>query len=112
MKLSFVVEDCLVAIACGLLLIGFTGRYFSLQLPGLVYVIALVILILFILFDIFNEIKEIGTQFGFMFFSILHNIIDLGISLAYISHFGKFEIPYATSYLLPYLQGEAAMFLS
>lgn len=110
MKFIFAAEDTIAGIICGLLLIGVTGRFFSLKLNSFVYVIIFIAYSLFILLDIVNEIRDLTTHFGFIVFSLLHSLADLGIALAVTSHFSKWEIPYITSTFVPFLQNEAVMF--
>ena len=107
MKLAFEAEDAIIGIVCGLLLLGLTGRFFSLKLNDYVYVIAFAALIIFIFLDIINEFRDLTTHFGLIMLSILHNLIDLVISLAFISHFTGWNIPYITPILVPYLQNES-----
>ena len=106
MKVIFEAEDAIIGIICGLMLLGLTGKFFTLKLNDILYVIAFIIFIIFILLDIINELKDLTTHFGLIVLSLLHNIIDLAISLAFISYFTKWNIPYATTYLVPYLQNE------
>ena len=102
MKFIFAAEDTIAGIICGLLLIGLTGRLFSLKLSSFIYVIIFIIYSLFILLDIVNELRDLTTHFGFIMLSLLHSLADLGIALAVISHFSKWEIPYITSAFVPY----------
>lgn len=110
MKLTFAAEDTIIGIICGLLLIGLTGRFFSLKLSDIIYVIAFIVYAIFILLDIVNEIRDLTTHFGFVVFSLAHSLIDLGIALTVISHFSGWNIPYITSIFVPYLQSEANMY--
>ncbi len=110
MKFIFAAEDTIIGIICGLLLIGLTGRFFSLKLNNMLYIIAFIVYLFFILLDIFNEIRDLTTHFGFIVFSLLHSLVDLGIALAVISHFSNFNIPYITSIFVPYLQNESVIF--
>ncbi len=110
MKLIFAAEDTVIGIICGLLLIGLTGRFFSLKLSDAVYMAAFAIYAVFILLDIVNELRDLTTHFGFIVFSLLHSLADLVIALAFISHFSKWEIPYITSTFAPYLQNENTIF--
>ncbi len=110
MKLTFAAEDTVVGIICGLLLVGFTGKFFSLKLPDIFYTIAFAIYVIFIVLDIINEFSDLTTHFGFIAFSILHGLVDLIISLIFISHFSKWNIPLITSKLVPLLQNESVIF--
>ncbi len=109
MKAIFEAEDAIIGIICGLLLLGLTGRFFTLKLGNFAYVIAFIVFITFIFLDIINELKEITSHFGLIALSILHNLIDLVISLASISYFTGWNIPYITQYLVPYLQNESVI---
>jgi len=106
MKLTFEAEDTIIGIVCGLLLLGFTGKFFSLKLNKYVYVIAFIVFIFFIFLDIINEFKDLTSHFKLIALSILHNLVDLVISLAFISYFTGWNIPYITTLLVPYLQSE------
>lgn len=112
MKFVFAAEDTIIGIICGLLLVGLTGRFFSLKLSDTIYAIAFAIYGLFILLDIFNEIRDLTTHFGFIVFSLLHSFVDLIIALAVISNFSGWSIPYITSIFVPYLQNESYVFYS
>ena len=110
MKLTFAAEDAVIGMVCGLLLLGFIGKWFTLKLPNFAYVIVFAIFIVFILIDIAHELSDLGRHFGFIGFSILHNIADFIISLTIISHFSGWNIPYITSIFVPYLKNEAMIF--
>ena len=110
MKVLFAAEDTIIGIICGLLLIGFTGRFFSFKLSDILYIIAFTVYAFFILLDIFNELRDLTTHFGFIAFSLAHSIMDLGIAVTFISHFSGWSIPYITSTFVPYLQNEANMY--
>ncbi len=110
MKFLFAAEDTILGVICGLLLIGLTGRFFSLKLSGILYTIAFIIYGFLILLDIFNELRDLTTHFGFIAFSLLHSLIDLGIALTVISNFSGWNIPYITSLFVPYMQNQEIVF--
>lgn len=110
MKMIFEAEDAMVGIICGLLVLGLTGKYFTLKFPAFVYVIAFGILIFFILLDLVNEFKDLSTHLGLMVLSIIHNLVDLVISLAFISYFTEWNIPYIAANLVPYLKNEVLLY--
>ena len=109
MKFTFAAEDTIIGIICGLLLIGYTGRYFSFKLSNILYVIAFIVYAFFVLLDIVNELRDLTTHFGFILFSLIHSLVDLIIAFTLISFFSGWNIPYITSTLVPYLQGDAAI---
>ena len=108
MKFAIEAEDAIIGIICGLLIITYTGKIYPLKLNEFVYVAAFAVFIIFIILDVINEFKD-WSQIGLTLLSIMHNLIDLGISLAFISHFSGLNIPYITSILVPYLQNEPIM---
>ena len=110
MKFTFAAEDTIAGIICGLLLIGLTGRFFSLKLSNIVYALAFIALSVFILLDIVNELRDLTTHFGFIVFSLAHSFVDLGIALTFISYFSGWSVPYITSTFVPYLKNEALIF--
>ena len=109
MKLTVPVEDLVIGIICGLLLVGYAGKFFPLKLNEYVYAAAFMIYAVFILLDTFYELSDFSTHLGFIITSVLHNIVDFALSLAVISHFGKWNIPVISQYIVPYL-GEQAFF--
>ena len=111
MKFTFAAEDTIIGIICGLLLIGYTGRYFSFKLSNILYVVAFIAYVFFLILDIFNEIRDLTTHFGFILFSLIHSLVDLIIAFTLISFFSGWNIPYITSTLVPYLKGDAAISL-
>lgn len=110
MKFTFAAEDSIIGICCGLLLIGLTGKFFSLKLGNTMYVVSFIVFSFFILLDIVNELRDLTTHFGFIVFSILHSLADLAIALAFVSHFGSWNVPYITATIVPYLKSEAVIF--
>ena len=108
MKFTFAAEDTIVGIICGLLLIGYAGRFFSLKLSNILYAIAFIVYIIFLLLDIINELRDLTTHFGFILFSLIHSFVDLLIALTLASFFSGWSIPFITSRFVPYFQGENA----
>ena len=109
MKFTFAAEDTIIGIICGLLLIGYSGRFFSLKLSNTLYVIAFIAYVFFLLLDIVNELRDLTTHFGFILLSLIHSLADLVIAFTLISFFSGWNIPYITYTLVPYLQGDAAI---
>ena len=109
MKFLFEFEDAIVGVICGLLLIGLTGRFFSLELSNAIYLIAFIIFAISIILDIIFEFSDLKVHFNFTIISIIHSIADFIITLAFISYFSGFDMPYITSNLVPYLQNEITM---
>ena len=80
MKFAIEAEDAIIGIICGLLIITYTGKIYPLKLNEFVYVAAFAVFIIFIILDVINEFKD-WSQIGLTLLSIMHNLIDLGISL-------------------------------
>lgn len=110
MKMIFEAEDAIAGIICGLLVLGLTGKYFTLKLPPFAYVIAFGILIFFILLDLVNEVKDLSTHMGLIVLSIIHNLIDLVISLSFVSYITQWNMPYITANLVPYLKNDVLLY--
>ena len=110
MKFLFEFEDAVVGIICGLLLIGLTGRFFSLKLSNTIYLIAFIIFAISIVLDIIFEFSDLKVHFNFTIASLIHSIADFIIALAFVSHFSGFNLPYITPNLVPYLQNEITIF--
>ena len=106
MKLTIEAEDAIVGIVCGLLLLGLTGIFFTLKLSNIVYAISFIIFIIFIVLDVVNDLRYLVSHFKIVLLSILHNLVDLVIALAFVSYFTGYNIPVITSSLVPYLQSE------
>lgn len=110
MKFLFEFEDAVIGVICGLLLIGLTGRFFSLELGNIVYLIVFILFSISIILDVLFEFSDLKVHFVFTVISIAHSIVDFIISLAFISHFSGLNIPFITNNLVPYLQNEAIIF--
>jgi len=110
MKLIFEFEDAVVGIICGLLLIGFTGKFFSLNFGNIIYIIAFIVFSISIVLDLIFELSDLKTHLVFTIISIIHSVIDLVISLAIITYFTEWNVPFITSVLVPYLQNEVVIF--
>lgn len=110
MKFTFAAEDTIIGIVCGLLLIAFTGKFYSLKLNNYVYALLFAAYIFFILLDIVNEAKDLSTHFGFIVLSLLHSFADLIIAVTFVSYFTSWKIPYITTTFVPYLQNQEVIF--
>ena len=106
MKLTIEAEDAIIGIICGLLLLGLTGTLFTLKLSNIAYAAAFIIFIIFIVLDFINEIRWLASYFKIVLLSMAHNLVDLVIAIAFVSHFTGYNFPYITSNLVPYLQNE------
>lgn len=106
MKIAIEAEDSIIGIVCGLLLLGLTGTFFTLKLSNIVYAMFFIIFIIFIILDLINEIRWLASYFKIVLLSMLHNLADLAIALAFVSHFTGYNIPAITSRLVPYLQND------
>ena len=107
MKLTFATEDCVVGIVVGFLLVMYAGKLYPLKLSPYVYALAFAVFMVFIFLDILHEFSDLSTHPGFILFSIVHSLVDLALSLAIISFFTGWNIPYITSIIVPYFQNEA-----
>ena len=112
MKLTLAVEDCIVGAVMGILIIGFSGKFYSLVLPNLIYVLGFLVFALFIVLDLINEIASFSGSFGMVFLTFAHNIVDVVLTLAFLSKFAGFTLPYITEFLVPILSTPEGLFYS
>src|SRR3989338_7521759 len=110
MKLAFDYEDAIVGIIIGLLVLGLSGKYFSLTMNKLIYVIGFAIFIVFIILDVLYEFTQWSCSMIITFLLVIHNIIDGIISVAFISKFTGYSVPFITQYLVPLLESPANLF--
>ena len=110
MKLTFDAEDAIIGIGVGLLVLGLSGKYFSLELNKWAYVIAEIIFAIFIVLDILNEFVKFESHPLTIFILVIHNLIDLTICAALFSKFAEYNIPYITDKLVPFLSDPVALF--
>lgn len=110
MKAIFDVEDALIGVLMGVLVLGLSGVLFSYEASKWVYIIGFSVFSIFIVLDLLNEIFRIDS--GIMMFSLLaiHNAADLLISATFISHFGGISLPIISSMLVPLLEHSTWLF--
>ena len=110
MKVLLDMEDAIIGAVMGLLVIGMSGRFFSLELNPIFYMVGFGALMVFIILDLVNEIFNLGSHPLYLLILILHNIIDFIISAAFISKFTGYNIPFITESMVPFLDDPRFLF--
>ncbi|HII65269.1 TPA: hypothetical protein HA295_00660 [Candidatus Woesearchaeota archaeon] len=110
MKLTVAVEDCIIGAVMGLLMVGLSGKFFSLKLPDILYALGFGLFLVFIILDLINEIANFSGSMMIIFLTFAHNIIDAVLTVAFISKFTAYTIPYITDYAVPLLSTPEGIF--
>lgn len=110
MKLTFDAEDAIIGMAVGLLVLGLSGKYYTLELNKWVYIIAAVVFAVFIVLDILNEFITFESHPLTIGILVVHNVIDMAICAALFSKFSGYAIPFITEKFVPYLSDPTALF--
>lgn len=110
MKLLFEAEDCLIGIGIGLLMIGLSGKYFSVPEWPYLWAIAFFISFLFTIFDVVHTFSDISGHISLMILLIINNVADAIIEIALTAKFFGLEIPTLSAFLNPYFNMPGIMF--
>ena len=92
MKLIFSSEDCIVGLIFGALIVAMSEKWFKIPHTKTILIIVIPILVLVMVLDIFSELTDLGRHFLFISTSIIHNIFDLALCVAFYSLFFKFQV--------------------
>jgi len=110
MKFAFESEDCIYGIIIGMLVIGFSGKYFNVPnipyLWGALFAVAVILTIL----DIFHTFTDLGRHPIALILVLLNNLIDGALQIAYMGKFFKFSIPKLSAFINPYLANNTYVF--
>jgi len=112
MKFIFEGEDCIVGIIIGLLLVGLSGKYFTIPelspiLLGLIFIGS----VIFSVLDIFHTFHDFAGHIFLIVLLFINNLIDIFIELGYIGYAFNFNVPYVSQIIGPYLLEPTYMFL-
>lgn len=103
MKSLFDVEDAIVGIIMGVLVLGLSGKIVSLDIGNWVVVAGFSVFSIFIVLDVLNEIFRLDSSIVMLTTLIIHNTVDLIVSAIFISKFGGITLPLITTTLVPLL---------
>ena len=110
MKLAFDSEDAIIGIIVGLLVLGLSDKYYTLELNKWIYILAAVVFSIFIILDIVNEFHLFESHPLMIFILVVHNLIDLVLMAAVFSKFSGYNMPYITEIIVPFLGDPVYLF--
>ena len=104
MKLLVEIEDQIVGIITGILVIAFTEKYFKIPYSKTLLIISLVLFFIFLVLDIFYNFKDIGCQhIGWMIAAQLNSLVDIALVASMFSWLTKISLPF-TEIIVPYFE--------
>ena len=107
MKLLVEIEDQLAGIVAGIMVIAFTGKYFTIPYSKTLLIISLVLFFIFLVLDIFYNFKDIGGQhIGWMIIAQLNSLVDIAFVASLFSWLTKISLPF-TEVLVPYFENSS-----
>jgi hypothetical protein len=111
MKILFATEDSIFGILLAAIVVGLSGKYFKLP-TGLEYVwgALFAIGIILVLFDIIHTFTDLSRHPMVLIGSLINNILEGTIFVAFVSKFFNFTIPMLTTYAQPYISNPTYLF--
>jgi len=111
MKLLFSSEDCLVGLVVGAVLLGLSGKYYTLPEWNILWGILFLVSLIFTFFDVFHTFSDLP---GHMFLTILlflTNIVDFIFEVALsVKYLGlNITLPFISQYM-PLLEEPTVLF--
>lgn len=110
MKFGLAVEDCIIGAIMGALMVGLSGKFFSLVLPDVIYILGFGIFLVFIFLDLINEVATFSGSFVVITLTFAHNIVDGILAVTFISKFTNYTLPFITDYVVPLLSSSEGLF--
>lgn len=104
MKFFHEIEDCIIGIVVGVIIVGISGYYFSVPewdtLWGLIFGVSA----LFTVFDVINTLRDLGNRFLALFILFLNNLIDIIVEIVLAGKYLGLGIPYLSNLINPFLE--------
>jgi hypothetical protein len=107
-KLFFDSEDALYGMLVGALVLGLAGK-FNIPYNKELLIGALVLYVPIILTDTLHEVHDLTRHLFFIGLSLIHNVIDLAITVGFFSMWWNFNVPYVSQYVVPLLQNSETL---
>tara|TARA_B100001971_G_scaffold205655_1_gene223416 strand:- start:1257 stop:1718 length:462 start_codon:yes stop_codon:yes gene_type:complete len=104
MKFLHEIEDCIIGIIVGLILIGLSGYYFSLPGWGNLWGFIFIVSAFFTVLDVINTLKDLGGHLLALIALLLNNFIDIVLEVALAGMYLGFSIPYISDFINPFLE--------
>lgn len=111
MKLIFEAEDCIVGIGIGLLMIGLSGKYFTLPKLNYLWAIAFFVSFLLTIFDVVHTFSDLAFHPMLLVLLLANNIIDGIIEIALTAKYFGFTLGKVSTLLNPYFDKPEVMFI-
>ena len=103
MKFLVEIEDQIVGIATGIMVIAFTEKYFKIPYSKTLLLISLIVYFIFIILDLIHNFVDIGGQrICWMILAQINSLIDMILVASIFSWLTKISIPYLTEIIVPY----------
>jgi hypothetical protein len=97
-------EDSVLGLGIGILLIGLSGNFFSVPKNDTLWAIVLVVSFAFTLFDLRNTFSKMKSlHSGVLLMTLLNNLIDAIFEIGIACYLFRFNAPFISAYLNPYL---------
>ena len=104
MKLLVEIEDQIVGILTGILVIAYTQKYFKIPFSKTLLIISLVLFFIFLVLDILYNFKDIGGQhIAWMIAAQLNSLVDVALVASLFSWLTKISLPF-TEIIVPYFE--------
>lgn len=112
MKLFHEIEDCIIGVIVGLILIGLSGKYFQLPEWNIIWGLIFVVSLIFTILDVFYTIMDFGGHFLLIILLFINNAVDFVIELALaIKYLGlEINLPLISEFIMPLLEEPTTLF--
>ena len=110
MKLLHESEDCIFGIILGILIIGFSGKFFTLPKLNIVWGILFAIAVVLSVLDVINTLTDLGYHHLVLIGAFLNNLIDLIIEVLFMAKYFGFSIPFFSKLVNPLLSNPTYLF--
>lgn len=104
MKFFHEIEDCIIGIIVGVIIVGISGYYFSVPEWDTLWGFIFGVSALFTIFDVVNTLKELSGHAFALFILFLNNLVDIILEIVLAGKYLGFEIPYLSNLINPFLE--------
>lgn len=112
MKFFHEIEDCIIGIIIGLLLIGLSGRYIQLPELNIIWGLLFIVSLVFTVLDVVYTFMDFGGHLLLIIILFVNNAIDLIIELALAIKYLNLEITLPlVSQFMPLLDNPTTLFI-
>ena len=94
-------EDMIVGILLGIIMIGVSGKYYTLRFNDILLMIFLFLFLVVSVLDIINEVSTLEEGLLWTIFAVIWNAVEIMLVVGYISE--KFEFGFKMVTLVPFI---------